>query len=539
MNKVYIPFLFCLLFCCNLISQNDGWGPPSFPQLKGKVSKTDANIRYTVDSTMSIDQRNDVIKKTEEAISRNLALINEADLDEPIHVVLFRELNYFGDKIWGAFMMKGNGIQENMIGSIYGPQRNSLNHELMQLITTIKWGVQKDNRLKWLFEGLAIYTNKDAFDYDGHTLEERYVYFMQNNKLFTTDTLLSFSIKEEMPHNKIAYNQIAYVVEYLISHYGIEKIKVLWQGGMDNFEMIYGLTFKDLMVNINDVLSRKYPNSIDFNWAAFNSDCFANQYDEWLPLNPLLYPGFEGMVSKVDGNIRYTVNFTRDIVYRNYIIEKIKRDITDNIKLINESRFDDFLHIILVDNSDEIKKYTGIKAGGQAILKDKMIAEHFNVHTIFCVFGEKYSPIKHELMHIIIQTKWGQAFNNSEWLTEGIASIADPETNDCDGHTYEQRYAYFLQNNKLLDKDKLKAFPFEWPQIKIAYNQSAFIVEYLFKKYGIEKFKQLWTTGVNNFKKIYGLSFEEILLNINTELNEKYPEPINLDWETFNRECIE
>jgi hypothetical protein len=42
----------------------------------------------------------------------------------------------------------------------------------------------------------------------------------------------------------------------------------------------------------------------------------------------------------------------------------------------------------------------------------------------------------------------------------------------------------------------------------IAYHQSAYMVQYLLEKYGVEKFKQLWQNGYNDFKNIYLISPE-------------------------------
>jgi hypothetical protein len=44
----------------------------------------------------------------------------------------------------------------------------------------------------------------------------------------------------------------------------------------------------------------------------------------------------------------------------------------------------------------------------------------------------------------------------------------------------------------------------------IAYIQSAGIFKYLYEKYGIEKIKQLWIEGFENFDSIYGISMKQL-----------------------------
>lgn len=541
MNKILI-FLISLLFFCNsnAIAQDNGWTQANIPQRKQIICKQDGNIMYLVDSTTYMPDRDEVIRRTKEYISQNLDMINESDFDEPLLIDLGREIDYIGRKIWGSFSLKNEDVPYNMISSIYGPLRSSLKSELMQLIVRCKWGEQRDEKLMWLTEGLATYANPSTFSYDGHNFEERYTYFMQNGRLLSTDTIMSFSVEEVMPENKIAYSQAAYIVEYLIKNYGIDKVKKLWIDGMNSFVMIYGNTFEDFIVKINNEIKNKYPEPLDFNWEKFNSDCFASQHEEWLSLSPILYPRFENMVSKMEGNIRYTIDPTRDIAERDYIIKKTKKDIVDNLEIIGSPEFNDFIHIVILEDTVGMKKYVGT-SGGTTIISDGMNREYFKEHYIFCIYKGDFFPLKHELMHAITLLQWGYAFDNIEWLQEGIASFADPEAFSCDGHTYEERYVYFLQNNKLLDIDNLKTFPdsslSEKFINKIAYNQSAYLIEYLLKNYDPEKFKSLWKNGMNDFERIYKLTFDELTVKIKTELEKKYPKPIDFNEEGFNKSC--
>jgi hypothetical protein len=533
MNKIYL-FLLLSLLTSGLFSQNNGWGPSSFPQLKGKVSKTDANIRYTVDSTMSIDQRNDVINKTKEYITENLALINESDFNEPIHIILVRELNDFGGRIWGIVVPEDERMPTAMIISIYGPKRSSLRYDLMRLIIPIKWGEQHDPALKWLSVGISAYANSEAFDYDGHSFEERYTCFLQNRELLQADTLAMFTIEEFMPGNKIAYSQAAYIVKYLIDNYGIEKLKQLWQEGMDSFEKIYGRSFNQLINAIDKELNKKYPEPINFNWKVFNSDCFASQYEQWLvPVELSANKTYKNLITKVDGNIKYAIDPTFNFSERKDILLLTEKYIVDNLTLINESEFDEFVYITLVENRSQVEEITGQKIGGMAFSTNKHNSED-GPNVLISVYNNN-NPLKHELMHVISFAKWGEPKGRFLWLGEGLAVYANPETEECTGYTLEERYTYLLQNNRILNIDELTAFP----GTRTSYSQAGYIVKHLIEKLGIEKFKLLWQNGIDNFEKIYGLSFEEILLNINTELNEKYPEPINLDWETFNTDCVE
>lgn len=72
---------------------------------------------------------------------------------------------------------------------------------------------------------------------------------------------------------------------------------------------------------------------------------------------------------------------------------------------------------------------------------------------------------------------------------------------------------------------------------RIRYNQSAYLVQYMLDNYGIGKVKELWQGGVEGFENIFGLKIEDMLINIESELNEKYPNPIDFDWDKFEQPC--
>lgn len=49
--------------------------------------------------------------------------------------------------------------------------------------------------------------------------------------------------------------------------------------------------------------------------------------------------------------------------------------------------------------------------------------------------------------------------------------------------------------------------------------------------------KKLWVDKMDNFVEIYNSSFEDIIKKIEVELVLKYPEPIEFEWNEFERKC--
>lgn len=263
----------------------------------------------------------------------------------------------------------------------------------------------------------------------------------------------------------------------------------------------------------------------------FNSLNSVSQNSDWIPSE---YPQLESKMWKIDGKIKYFVDSTMDISTRNEIIHKTKEYIADNLKFINETSFDDSLYLIIIRDRNEMEKYVGGRFAGITYIKDEIIP----VNHIYSIYKKGDNPLKHELMHLVSLNKWGKTTGAFvSWLSEGLAMLADPSLDNCEDHTFEEKYVYFLQNNKLLSAKELifSMHDFVMPELKIFYAQSACIVDYLLRHYGMDKVKQQWISRIERFEEIFGLSFDELIIKINNELNQKYPNAIEFDWEKFNQ----
>jgi hypothetical protein len=362
---------------------------------------------------------------------------------------------------------------------------------------------------------------------------------MQNGKLLDIGQL---SKEKNTIQQKIARNQSAYIVEYLLENYGIDKLKQLWNKGMNSFEGIYNIEFDNVTANIDQKLNNKYRFPIQFDYEEFEKDCICMPDDGWLSAyNPesISNAQLNRMKTREYGTLRFTVDTILSIEERNEAVVKTKEYIAQNLAIINELEFKDSIHIYLVPDRDRMFDLLGGRIGGVTGLRD----EHNPENSIYSVYNKTHNPLKHEVMHIVTMLKWGNEMRvGIMWLSEGLATFACPESENCDGHTFEERYVYLLQSGKLLSLDALTDFEVGNDNIfrkKQFYNQSAYIVEYLFEKYGIEKIKILWQSGMEDFEKIYGLTIENMIGELEKELMRKYPDPIDFSWEEFNKRCIE
>jgi hypothetical protein len=234
----------------------------------------------------------------------------------------------------------------------------------------------------------------------------------------------------------------------------------------------------------------------------------------------------EKFFTKTVGNISFIIpmnSFAYD--NREKLISDCRGAIISDLELIKLPRFTDSITVRVVSTREEMKKYTGLAAGGVAWLPTK---------TAYLLSNEKEGPpIKHELMHMITLSAWGDPDPTSLWMKEGIAAFAE---NQCNGYNDEQIYRFLSKNKLLLPMDSLTADFYRESEM-IAYHQSAFMVQYLLSNYGVEKFKDLWTQGFANFEKIYGAPFTKVEIGIDNTAKHDYPNAPGIVWKTFSEGC--
>ncbi len=134
------------------------------------------------------------------------------------------------------------------------------------------------------------------------------------------------------------------------------------------------------------------------------------------------------------------------------------------------------------------------------------------------------NTLKHELAHCFSAEFGSGLFRLADWfnpsLIEGVASAGDPFYDD-NFITYMAALA-FKNDYKINLKQLYRNLNFFGQTASISYIYSGAFSYYLIERFGIEKFKQLYTNL--DFEKIYGTNFNEIeksfldyLENINTE----------------------
>jgi hypothetical protein len=236
----------------------------------------------------------------------------------------------------------------------------------------------------------------------------------------------------------------------------------------------------------------------------------------------------DGKPAEIPGNISFIFppkGYAHD--HRRQLIQECLDGIRHDLPIIDQHEFTDTFTIRFVESRQEMKEYTGNPASGITIIEPQKI--------IYLLANEKEvgAPIDHELMHMITLSDWGNPDRTSLWMHEGIAAFSQ---NNCNGYNDEQIYRYFAASRMLLPMDSLANQFYREPEM-IAYHQAGCMVEYLLRKYGVDKFRDLWQQGFYNFNKIYGTSFSPIEADIKATAERDYPKPPTIDWKSFSVGC--
>lgn len=150
--------------------------------------------------------------------------------------------------------------------SLAGDKDAPIRHELMHMITTLKWG-EPHATSTWLNEGLAALAD-DACN--GFSDEQIYRFLQHGRMLLPVDSLAAdFYHQPEM----VAYHQAGYAVQYLIRTNGIEKFRALWARGFTAFPEIYGMPFSQAQAAMDARATADFPRAPTIDWEQFKQGC--------------------------------------------------------------------------------------------------------------------------------------------------------------------------------------------------------------------------------------------------------------------------
>jgi|GEM_PF-619674 len=244
-------------------------------QIETIVTKQINNLYFTFPSEgYAYENRDALVEKSLLAIKENCQLINDTSFTEftRIRFVASKEemllhadyyVNALANIDTRSIHMKVTNENDNEEDNIITPP---IKHEMMHIVSMTEWGTPGAGN-NWLNEGLATYSENNC---SGYSVSEMYRYFLEEKMLAPLESLAyQFYQTQEM----ISYHQSAYVVEYLISNYGLPKFEALWKDGFLSMENIYGFTPSQLETTINKYVMEIHPKPPKIDWETLSKGC--------------------------------------------------------------------------------------------------------------------------------------------------------------------------------------------------------------------------------------------------------------------------
>jgi hypothetical protein len=219
-------------------------------------------------SGYAADNRDKLIASCLEGVKSDISLVNLPEFTDTITIqfLVSREemKKYTGIPASGVTLL----YPRKIIYMVLNDQEKGapIRHELMHMILLCNWGGPDQTSL-WMHEGLAAFSQNEC---NGYNDEQIYRYFAATGMLLPMDSLVNqFYHTPEM----IGYHQAAFIVQYLLKNYGVEKIRKLWQQGFDAFKDIYGTSFDRMQMDINSEAKKDYPTAPKIDWKVFSQGC--------------------------------------------------------------------------------------------------------------------------------------------------------------------------------------------------------------------------------------------------------------------------
>ncbi|NVO04064.1 MAG: hypothetical protein HXX09_15315 [Bacteroidetes bacterium] len=222
---------------------------------------------YFKDSSYTANHINEIEKELDLAYNKILTVLNITSYDNGIYLLAVDSKEEM-QKVMGYKIKGGAAKGHDLVFFVYNQNiRPQFKHEIFHLISYEIWGL---TNYRLLDEGSATYTDNYCF-YD-NPMYSINAYYLQQNKLFPFDSLVNSFDHQAKKSDVIAYIQSAGIFKYLYEKYGVEKIKLLWTGGFENFNSIYGFSIRQLETDwLNFIKTVPIPKDFDIN--KLNEGC--------------------------------------------------------------------------------------------------------------------------------------------------------------------------------------------------------------------------------------------------------------------------
>lgn len=177
--------------------------------------------------------------------------------------------------------------------------------------------------------------------------------------------------------------------------------------------------------------------------------------------------------------------------------QRAERAVDDALTLIGEARYPSHLRVFHVDSREQMRALVGAGTTGWTAV---------DAHAVFVVASPTWVPFtRHEVMHAVSLTLWGEPRDRAGWLREGLPAAAE---NRCGASTGRGVAARLLAEGTL---PRLGQLVHDFDALARADDLAAYLgagalVQYLLERRDAATLARVWRGGAAGMPGAYGES---------------------------------
>lgn len=155
--------------------------------------------------------------------------------------------------------------------------------------------------------------------------------------------------------------------------------------------------------------------------------------------------------------------------------------------------------LFFVDSRRDMQRLIGASPNG--------FSDPVSRTAVLVVDSTGYSPVRHELTHILSWRAWGPPGPFTDWMLEGFAVFADWRR--CREEDLHGVAGYLEKEGQLITIDALVR-GFRDFDNSLTYLQGGSLVHFAFERFGIAKFRDLWHRGMDNLTFVTAMTLPQL-----------------------------
>lgn len=206
-------------------------------------------LYFSADSYVA-SHLSEIKMQVDDALARALEVLDTTSFHQGINLLFFNTVEEM-KAVTGIRALGGIAYPEDrLVFFPYTPGRRfQFRHELFHIISVNLWGYPT---CRLMMEGSAVFADNQC--HIENPIPTINAFYLQENKLFPIDSLITQFDDLAQKNDVQAYLQSAGIFMYIYDRFGSEKTKALWREGFEKIEVLLGVSVEGLQKDYREYL---------------------------------------------------------------------------------------------------------------------------------------------------------------------------------------------------------------------------------------------------------------------------------------------